>query len=510
MRWLFLAATIASAAPSPSKASSERLLVVTDPNANTEAATLLELAVIEEIERDPEVTVVVPREQTPKQARAANWIADAARLLKSAHTQFDQLDLDVALRQFSRATKLLDKAMPHVGDIRPLLDSLTMLAATHLFLGQDRKARSALQRLLVLDIDTAPNESVFNPQMMAVFASVVTAVRSGKTTGVEVTVDPPAAAVFFDGRLVGRSPVTVEGVHEGSHYLTAVSSGFETGGRAIEVEPRSGPHEVSFKLSEANRSELLETQASKAIAAMDDASLSDEAQKLLETFRADRVVLLAATGSEARLVAYDADGNGRLASRVTGSADDLSRARSLARSLVAGAFKPTNRTTTEEEEGASPRMLASTQVPSAEVTSPRAALVFPWSPLFSRNRTKEIALYAAYGGGLLLGTVAGIFGSLSLAAHSKYYMTGPFGNQAANTDQIEGQDISAAGRRNALIADVLYGAMGAALLAGLLLHLLWEPADTPDPRSAPSHDPTGIPTAASTYTLGPGFLGLEF
>jgi hypothetical protein len=129
--------------------------------------------------------------------------------------------------------------------------------------------------------------------------------------------------------------------------------------------------------------------------------------------------------------------------------------------------------------------------------------------LFSANPTKEMTLYATYGGGALLATVGGVFGALGLAAEHEYYkeatLEGAKIDHEATTDQVEGQDVAAAGRRDGLIADILFGAAGAAIITGLILHFVWEP-DEPATAGQPDKGSTG----GWSYDFGPGYLRVDF
>jgi hypothetical protein len=330
-------------------------------------------------------------------------------------------------------------------------------------------------------------------------------------------------------------------VRKGRHYVAATLKGFETVGRAVEFKTRSSRN-VSLKLSEATRDSRLEGQAAAAIAAMDGPELPGEARQLLDTFRANRVVLLAATRNDARLVMYDANGGHRRAANRAGAVDDLPTARSAARSLLggtdrrnlasagddagddenggdptsvaaapAGGSRSTGKAGSHARDSASSETGSSWDSVSSGGSTPSATRRSGAFYLFSANPTKEMTLYAAYGGGALLATVGGVFGALGLAAQNEYYkeanLEGAKIDHEGTTDQVEGQDVAAAGRRDALIADILFGAAGAAIITGLILHLAWEPDE---PTATAAGRPDQGSAAGWSYDLGPGYLRVDF
>ncbi|MEE8408070.1 MAG: PEGA domain-containing protein, partial [Myxococcota bacterium] len=339
LRRVIVCSWAAVALAAPSSVVAKRVLVVTDPHSSTKPATLLEFAITEELRNNDATVVLRPTELSPKQARAQRFAAQAENLRQNGRRQFEQLELDLALKQLNKAVQKLDKAMPMLEDIRPLLDTLEMLCATYLLLGQERRARTSLERLLVLDVNASPDEVVFNPQMMAVFDAVASRVGGGPVFDVEVTVDPPGAAVFFDGRLIGVAPATAKDVHRGRHYVSAALKGFDPVGRAVELKPRSG-HFLSLKLSESRRSSPSEAAATAAVAAIDDEVMPAEAQDLVDKFGADIILLISSGRGGARLVSYDANGSHRYDKSSSSRVTDLGSARKMAHTLLGPLARP--------------------------------------------------------------------------------------------------------------------------------------------------------------------------
>ncbi|MFC1611377.1 PEGA domain-containing protein [Myxococcota bacterium] len=527
-----LLAVLATAIPAP--AAAKRVLIITDPQTSTKPITLLEHALVEALRKGGH-TLLKLEKAAGKQPRGRRILQQAEALRQAARHQFDQLELDIALKKYNKALGKLDKVVAVTDDLNPLTDTLAMLGATYLLLGQERRARGVLERLLVVDLAVQPDEAVYNPQMMAVFEAVASRVRGSTTFDVEVTVDPPGAAVLFDGRLAGVAPVTLHDIRAGRHYVTASLKGFETVGRAIDIKARSA-HNIAIQLFETRGDSRTQVQASAAVAAMDDDEIPPEARELARGRGAEVLLLLGLRGSVFKVARYDESG-GRNVTTMPANVQDVDSAHRVARKLLGPLVGKPDGTVTEtapaqpaEDEGFTDDFDDEAEqhphegrdqdededlvvVADADTSTDSSGF-----HLFSANPTKDTTLYLTYGTTLALAAAGGVFGILTLGDHNEYNKStkiddGQGGSRVDHentTDQMEGIDIKAAGETNAMIADILFGAAIAAGVTSILLHWLWDPdrADTVQSPSDSSEE--GEKGDGWGFSAGPLYLRLDF
>jgi len=527
-RTAFALAALAMALTWPTAGRANQVILLTDPQSSTPAITLLEHALVQTL-REAGHEVMNLERPMGKQGRAQRMLDQAESLRQTARDQFEQLELDMALKKYTKALSKLNKSVALTDDLRPLTDTLTMLAATYLLLGQERRARGVLEQLLVLDPAAAPNEAVFNPQMMAVFEAVASRVRGSPSFDVEVTVDPPGTAVLFDGKLVGVAPVTVADIHRGRHYVTASLKGFETAGRAVDIKARSG-HAISMRLTETRGDSRIQMKSSLAVSAIDDPDLPPEASELAAGVSADTVLLLAVTGSTFKLVQFV--GGDRSARTAPKDVRNVGSARRIAAALLGplAAGSPSTgeviaASTIDDgysddfSDGGDPDSPPPDDFddPPPPEDDGRTALIDPdedessGGGLLSANATKDTALWATYGTAVGLAGIGGVFGVLALSSKSEYDLNTKDADgkiiHAETTDQQEGVPLKEAGERNALIADVLYGAGIAALITGICMHIFWdaggEPATSVEPKGKEGGEGWG-------WMIGPGMLRIDF
>src|SRR5206468_2487956 len=107
------------------------VLVISDPQSSTKPVTLVEHALVEEFRRQKDVQVIVSG-GIAKQAKVGKLLKEAEALRRTARSKFDQLELDAALRQYTKALQKLEKTVTLTDDLRPFTDTLMMLSAVHL------------------------------------------------------------------------------------------------------------------------------------------------------------------------------------------------------------------------------------------------------------------------------------------------------------------------------------------------------------------------------------------
>ena len=484
--------------PEPGNAAIKEVLVVSDPPDTSAGVLLLEQAIVDELRHYPTRAALNLDAALTRIAKDPNRdMAQLDALRDNARAQFDNLEPDAALRLYAKVLTKLEKAAVASDDLRSLTDTLAMMSAVYLMLKQDKKARASLEQLLTLAPDYVPDEAVFNPQMMAVFTSVSTKVKSTLGVDCEITTGPSGAAVFFDGRLVGLSPTTLKGVRKGKHYIGAVLKGYERVGKNIELGPKT-PHSISVKLSPMSKRDTGTLDlATNAVEGMEASEMPPEAKDLLSLTKADMILLLQVTAGSASIAVY-AEGSGRIGKTAAGDLGDLETARRMARELLApltrsppGSKEPTTGTVVAKNTDVNgDKVPATTDGKPAADKHEDAKPGLPPSPPPQDDSGKLTVMLGIYGAAASIAVVGGVFGILSLHDQSEFNKT--------TTDQVAGKPIASRGRTRALVADILYGTAGLVAATGVIVQFFWNP-------QSPATSVSPASKSGWSFLIGPGY-----
>lgn len=514
---LVLLAT-ALAVPAQAQSRFKRVLIITDPDDSTRATQLLEGALIDHISSSGEYSVVAPRKPTSKEARAHKLFDQAMRLRSKGREAFETLELDQALRDYGKALQKLDRSVALHTTVAPLVDTLAMLAATQLLIGQERKARGLLQRALVLDPTLIPDEAVYNPQMMEVLEAVRAAVDSQPGAGVDIETDPSGAAVHFDGQFVGLSPARVRNVYRGRHYLRVSKPGFDIATRVVEVRG-SDAGVVTLSLDDLS-SDRAARMMSTAVDKIEDADLPREARSLASQAKADQVLVVAMLEDDYLLVKYAASGGDRSEHTANAEIDSAFEARDSAQQIApwvppsrrkkvsassAGAWgdsevapadpedddlvvattEPSRRPRRPKPEAepdddgwntGETESISAVDASQADQTDPYEDISEGGGP-FTASAAKDYTMIGTASLTVVFAVLGGVFGGLALVDQNTYALEDAPGgriNHDATTDQLEGQEIADSGQTKALMADIFWGLTGLAAVITLAVALFWD------------------------------------
>ncbi|MCD6498065.1 MAG: PEGA domain-containing protein [Deltaproteobacteria bacterium] len=166
--------------------------------------------------------------------------AHAASLVKLGKKALFDLDLDAAQKNVAEAVQTYEQSFHRFIDspfgYGPLVDALGLLASTAHQNGKEDLTRQAISKLLVLNPKfnfpkNSPEdlkESLLNYKL-----------EQGEvgTAPLAIETKPSGVVVYVDGKKVGRSPVTVQGLAEGSHYVTVQRRGLASMTKTVTLAP---------------------------------------------------------------------------------------------------------------------------------------------------------------------------------------------------------------------------------------------------------------------------------
>jgi hypothetical protein len=265
-------------------------------------------------------------EETVERARAA--LADGRRA-------YDALALDDAIARLGQAVSLYQQAGPLVGDLAELRTALAHLAAALVLRGSADEAESTFLELLT--IDPGFQLTGFPPTVERVFEQATRRLDATPSGGVEIYSTPPYAAAFLDGRFEGVTPLVLDDVVAGTHYLRLEKLGYTVHGAPLEIAPNQRVTSQT-RLSSLGRGAELRDLAARSVPEVSQEGMGGQTRELARQLVADTVIFVTVSQSrrDATFVGavYDAREGMRIATeRAVLSADAATFTERLGRYL---------------------------------------------------------------------------------------------------------------------------------------------------------------------------------
>lgn len=158
--------------------------------------------------------------------RAREALADGQRL-------YDGMSLDESIARFGQAISLFEQTGPLLDDLADLKIALAYLGAALTLRGSADEGLSTFAELLVLDPAFSPQG--FTPLITKLFERAISQSSQHATGKLEIYTTPPNAAVFVDGVYRGVSPITLDSIAVGKHFLRIEKHGYAPYGGPVEI-----------------------------------------------------------------------------------------------------------------------------------------------------------------------------------------------------------------------------------------------------------------------------------
>lgn len=159
-----------------------------------------------------------------------------------------------------RADRIVALFEDHLESVRreQLVDAYLLAAASRCRMRRARDCEEIFSRVLVFREGQEYDTSRYPADAADVFERARARTLAGPRGTLVIDTEPQGAEIYVDGRSYGPSPVRVEGLLRGDHYVTIKHLGFE---RAIERTTLEGAESrVRFELVPNERSRLVASQ----------------------------------------------------------------------------------------------------------------------------------------------------------------------------------------------------------------------------------------------------------
>ncbi|MBI4817350.1 MAG: PEGA domain-containing protein [Deltaproteobacteria bacterium] len=178
----------------------------------------------EEKAKEPKEQKSAPGAQDPGAAKKAQ------QLIAQAQAAMEDSELDAAISNLDKATKLLEANAEAVPDLRLLAEAYLQLGVAYFQNGDEDQGDEALGKAIHLDPDKKLDGSEYPPIFLRVYERSRYDVLRRPRASIEVKA-PAGAQLLLDGRNLGKTPMVLEEVLPGTHWIR-----IERAGEASEVQ----------------------------------------------------------------------------------------------------------------------------------------------------------------------------------------------------------------------------------------------------------------------------------
>ena len=473
----------ATAAPSRERVATVAFAVPRDPSGQ-KAAAAIGAIVRERIKRAERLRLVSPGRVLSGDPRTREEeLLDRARTaLADGRRAYDALSLDDAIARLGQAVSLYQRTGPLLGDLDELRTALGYLGAALTLRGSADEGVSTFYELLTVDPSHTLDD--FPPAVVKVFDRAVDRLNSAPTGSVEIYSTPPHAAVFLDGTFRGVTPLSMDSLTAGTHYLRLEKDGYILYGGPPEI-PAKQRITSQTRLRTIKRGAELRDLLSRAVPEIAAEAMGGNLRELSRLLLTDSVIIIAVSQSGRDASLTGAVFDGRSATRLSiqravlpieGPAFEKDIGELVDRLIASAAGGVATGETTASGDpssggafglssgGGTPQQGAGGTTPSSSVQT--RDMVADGSP-----KPVKVLGWALIGVGAAALINASVFAALAKSTHKDFLATP---QNSPDLSRIQDD-----GKTKALVADISFGAAGAFAVGGavtLIVHELTRPA----------------------------------
>ena len=176
-------------------------------------------------------------------------VDEGRRLLDEGQKALTARDLASAAKLLRGSVEVLGKVLPFIKK-QELAESMMAYAVTLCESGDKKGCRAQFQRLLTWRTDQKYEPARYPERYLGLFEEVRKELDKARRGSLEIRTDPPAAQAYIDGRYVGVTPASAEGLLSGEHFVTLKREGYRKAVQAVNVSTKvQGTIEVKLERS---------------------------------------------------------------------------------------------------------------------------------------------------------------------------------------------------------------------------------------------------------------------
>jgi hypothetical protein len=237
-------------------------------------------------------------------ADGGDALARAREELTAAKEAYTRFDYERALADLAEVDRLLVDREPTPPLVQVMVERHLLAGLVHEGRRRPVEARRAFRTVHHLDPDRRGLDAgAYRPQVVALFAQAADDDGQG---ALRIATEPPGARVFVDGRPAGRSPLDLERVSSGRHWVVAAAPGRRPRGAMVDVDAeRRRPAEQSLSLDPRPPVERA-AELRRAVGAVGDRDRRTASAALARAARVDLLILVRARANQVEGAVFDA------------------------------------------------------------------------------------------------------------------------------------------------------------------------------------------------------------
>lgn len=240
------------------------------------------------------------------EAPAKQRLKAAEEALERGMSAYDAFDLEAALESLAEAVIAYEQALTALEDIEPVIDAYKFQGATYALTGDEKNAVVAFKRAFALDPAVSLDGGAFPDTVITLFEEARKEAEKTPTGAMTVYATPAAAAVWVDGRFRGASPIVIESLPQGRHYVRVERDGYLPYAAAVDVG-RASEETVQATLRPTKKLSTFDDLAARMAGGSEPG-----ARQLAETLKVDQLfwATVEAAGDNVTVNAFLTDGVG--------------------------------------------------------------------------------------------------------------------------------------------------------------------------------------------------------
>lgn len=191
------------------------------------------------------------QEELAKQGVSSAVVYEAAQIYSSGIGLLTAGQNEAALDSFKRAVELLEANLADVQDYNVLSDAVMNLALAYHLNGFDLDGRKRMKQFADMKPDFVLNQDKFPNELREIFDEEVAKIKKAGPGKLVVTSNIEGAKVWVDGVEKGVTPLVLEDVGFGYHYMVVRDDAGSAWAEQVRVRGRGKEQAISAELSAA-------------------------------------------------------------------------------------------------------------------------------------------------------------------------------------------------------------------------------------------------------------------
>ncbi|MFH1435578.1 MAG: PEGA domain-containing protein [Pseudomonadota bacterium] len=160
--------------------------------------------------------------------------ADA--LFKEAFQLYEDLDIPGAIEKAEEALEKLELGAAYLDDLTLVVNILHLLGTCYTFNGDLNESSAAFLRAYLINPALKPDQNMYPPDICDVFEAVGAGAAQVGMGSISVSSEPKGASVYLDGMPMGVTPVTIDNIVIGKHFIRLSKLGYQYFGSVLTIK----------------------------------------------------------------------------------------------------------------------------------------------------------------------------------------------------------------------------------------------------------------------------------